>query len=97
MIIANPIDDEVFKRMMENDRIAKFFIGTLLDQTIESVELRPQERKIEIEQEARRTVNAMFAEKEENYQRQLQEAAQALSAKDQIIEALRKQLGKQPD
>ncbi len=43
MIIANPIYDVVFKRMMENDRIAKFFIGTLLDQSIESVEVKPQE------------------------------------------------------
>jgi hypothetical protein len=43
MIIANPIYDVVFKRMMENDRVAKFFIGTLLNQTIESVEVKPQE------------------------------------------------------
>jgi hypothetical protein len=28
MIIANPIYDVVFKRMMENERVAKFFIGT---------------------------------------------------------------------
>ena len=43
MIIANPIYDVVFKRMMENERVAKFFIGTLLGQTIESVEVKPQE------------------------------------------------------
>ncbi|MEY3442796.1 MAG: hypothetical protein RLZZ519_1077 [Bacteroidota bacterium] len=43
MIIANPIYDVVFKRMMENERIARFFIGTLLDQTIESVVVKPQE------------------------------------------------------
>jgi hypothetical protein len=43
MIIANPIYDVVFKRMMENERVAKFFIGTLLNQTIESVEVKPQE------------------------------------------------------
>ena len=41
MIIANPIYDVVFKRLMENERIAKFFIGTLLNQIIESVEMRP--------------------------------------------------------
>lgn len=28
---------------MENDRVAKFFIGTLLEQTIESIEIKPQE------------------------------------------------------
>jgi transcriptional regulator of heat shock response len=43
MIIANPIYDVVFKRLMENDRVVKFFIGTLLDETIESVEAKPQE------------------------------------------------------
>ena len=43
MVIANPIFDIVFKRMMENDSVAKFFIGTLLGQTIENVEVKPQE------------------------------------------------------
>ncbi len=43
MVIANPIYDVVFKRMMENDKVAKFFIGTLLEQTIENVEVKPQE------------------------------------------------------
>ena len=43
MLIANPIYDVVFKRMMENNRVAKFFIGTLLEQTIETVEVKPQE------------------------------------------------------
>ena len=43
MLIANPIYDVVFKRMMENEKVAKFFIGTLLDETIESIEVQPQE------------------------------------------------------
>ena len=43
MIIANPIYDVVFKRLMENDKVAKFFIGTLLDQSIESIQVKPQE------------------------------------------------------
>jgi hypothetical protein len=43
MVIANPIYDVVFKRMMENDKVAKFFIGTLLEQAIETVEVKPQE------------------------------------------------------
>lgn len=43
MVIANPIYDVVFRRMMENDKVAKFFIGTLLEQTIETVEVKPQE------------------------------------------------------
>ena len=43
MVIANPIYDVVFKRMMENEKAAKFFIGTLLEQTIETIEVKPQE------------------------------------------------------
>jgi hypothetical protein len=43
MIIANPIYDVVFKRLMENEKVAKFFISTLLEQTIETIELKPQE------------------------------------------------------
>ncbi len=43
MVIANPIYDVVFKRMMENNKVAKFFIGTLLEQTIETVTVKPQE------------------------------------------------------
>lgn len=43
MVIANPIYDVVFKRMMENERVARFFIGTLLEQTIETVTVKPQE------------------------------------------------------
>lgn len=43
MVIANPIYDVVFKRLMENEKVAKFFISTLLEQNIETVELKPQE------------------------------------------------------
>jgi hypothetical protein len=43
MIIANPIYDVVFKRLMENEKVAKFFIGTLLEQIIETIEVKPQE------------------------------------------------------
>jgi hypothetical protein len=31
MIIANPIYDTTFKRLLENNRVAKFLIGTILD------------------------------------------------------------------
>jgi len=43
MLIANPIYDVVFKRLMENEKVAKFFIGTFLNATIEELELRPTE------------------------------------------------------
>jgi hypothetical protein len=41
MIIANPIYDVVFKRLLEHEKVAKFFIGTLLDTPIEALELLP--------------------------------------------------------
>ncbi len=43
MIIANPIFDTVFKRLMENNRVARFFVETLIDQPVESIALTPQE------------------------------------------------------
>ncbi|MDR0699788.1 MAG: hypothetical protein LBG28_11320 [Tannerella sp.] len=42
-IIANPIYDTVFKRLMENRRIAKFFISAILEQPIEDLQVLPQE------------------------------------------------------
>jgi hypothetical protein len=43
MLIANPIYDVVFKHLMENEKAATFFISTLLQQPIESIEFKPQE------------------------------------------------------
>jgi hypothetical protein len=40
MVIANPIYDVVFKKLMENDSIAKFFIGTILEQNIEDLKVK---------------------------------------------------------
>jgi hypothetical protein len=40
MLVANPIHGVVFKRMLENEPFAKFFIGMLLDETILAMELR---------------------------------------------------------
>jgi hypothetical protein len=39
-MIANPMYDTVFKRLMENDRVVKFFIGTLLEEEVLSVDIR---------------------------------------------------------
>jgi hypothetical protein len=44
MIIANPIYDTAFKRILENDRAAKFLIGTILDCKVISLEPYIQER-----------------------------------------------------
>jgi hypothetical protein len=43
MIIANPIYDAAFKRLMENRRIACFFVQTLIDETVEDIAMMPQE------------------------------------------------------
>ena len=40
MIIANPIYDVVFEKLMEDERIVKFFIGTLLNETAVRQHLR---------------------------------------------------------
>jgi hypothetical protein len=42
-VIANPIYGTVFKKLMENGRIAKFFLRTLLGENIISVNARLQE------------------------------------------------------
>ena len=44
MYIANPIFDTVFKRLMENERVARFFIETLIGMPVESITLCQQER-----------------------------------------------------
>ena len=43
MLIANPIYDTVFKRLMENRRIARFFIETLIGEQVEDIAMVPQE------------------------------------------------------
>jgi hypothetical protein len=43
IIIANPIYDTVFKRLMEDTKNARFFIETLLNQEIEDIQFKPQE------------------------------------------------------
>ncbi|MDR3246757.1 MAG: hypothetical protein LBT50_10035, partial [Prevotellaceae bacterium] len=48
--IANPMYDTVFKRLMENDRVVKFFIGTLLEEEVLSVDIRPQEYTYQVKE-----------------------------------------------
>ena len=43
MLIANPIYDTVFKHLLENEKVAKFFISTLLGKTVHSIALRSPE------------------------------------------------------
>jgi len=44
MIIANPIYDTVFKRILDNNGMARFLIGTILDCKVTSLEPHIQER-----------------------------------------------------
>jgi len=46
MYIANPIYDTVFKHLMENNRVARFFVETIIGQPVESIVVSPQERTI---------------------------------------------------
>ena len=46
MIVANPIYDTVFKRLMENTRIAKGLLSRILGEEIVLLELRPQEHTL---------------------------------------------------
>jgi hypothetical protein len=41
-VIANPIYDTVFRRMIENQRAANFFISTILEQPVEDLSILPQ-------------------------------------------------------
>jgi len=43
MIIANPIYDNVFKRLMENKRVARFFVETIIGEQVEDIAMVPQE------------------------------------------------------
>lgn len=43
MHIANPIYDVVFKYLLEDQKIAKLLISSIIGETIESLEFRPQE------------------------------------------------------
>jgi len=44
VFIANPIFDTVFKHLMENNRVARFFVETIIDQPVESISVTQQER-----------------------------------------------------
>lgn len=51
MQIANPIYDVVFKYMMEDAKVAKLLISSIINEEIEGLKFRPQEFTTEIEKE----------------------------------------------
>ena len=52
MQIANPIYDVVFKYMMEDAKVAKLLISSIINEEIEELQFRPQEFSTEIEKES---------------------------------------------
>jgi hypothetical protein len=48
MLIANPAYDTVFKHLLQNSKLAKFFIGLLLETTIIELEIQPQEVTVSV-------------------------------------------------
>ena len=48
MIIANPLYDVVFKGLMEDNRIATFFLETLLEEEIETLEVKTTESTMQL-------------------------------------------------
>ncbi len=37
MVIANPLYDVIFKRIIESNKVAKFFIGTLIAELLSKI------------------------------------------------------------
>ncbi len=48
MLIANPIYDAVFKYLMEDERVARIVISTIIDEDIEELRFTPRERTARI-------------------------------------------------
>jgi flagellar biosynthesis GTPase FlhF len=59
MIIANPIYDVIFKYFMEDSKVAKLLISSIIGQTIDKIELRPQEISIANESLCKYTIYRM--------------------------------------
>jgi hypothetical protein len=85
MLIANPIYDTAFKRLMENDRVARFFIGTILGCKVISLEPNIQERtKLEAGQLTlyRKDFSATIETEEDGKKRVIIEMQKALHLSD---------------
>jgi hypothetical protein len=104
-IIANPIYDTVFKRLMENMNIVKFFLSAILDQQVTAVNVHPQEfthKIIKNEEKGDKTVPysvfridfmATVRSKEGEYRKILIEVQKSLGTVD--VHRFRKYLGEQ--
>ena len=52
MQIANPIYDVVFKYLMQDNKVAKLILSTIINEEIETLDFRPQETAITIDRES---------------------------------------------
>lgn len=57
MIIANPIYDFAFKILMADNRVAKFFVSTLIGENVETLVFKPQERTVKMPEDYERIEN----------------------------------------
>jgi hypothetical protein len=62
LVIANPIYDTVFKKLMENMKIVKFFLSTILGQEVTAVQVLPQEFTHKITEEEKAAAEKAVAE-----------------------------------
>ena len=87
MIIANPIYDVTFKTLLENNRVAKFLIGTILDCKVLSLEPNIQEYPATDEETKkislfRKDFSAVIKTKEEGERRVIIELQKAKNLTD---------------
>ena len=50
MYIANPIYDSVMKYLLEDNKLARLFLGTIIGHKIEKLEPRPQEYVLDLDE-----------------------------------------------
>lgn len=96
MQIANPIYDVVFKYLMDDSKIAKLFISTIIGEKILSLDFLPKEKVVEIEHRSLTVYRLDFSAKiqtPDGYKNVLIEILKAKFATD--IMRFRRYLGEQ--
>lgn len=96
MQIANPIYDVVFKYLMDDSKIAKLFISTIIGEKILSLDFLPKEKVVEIEHRSLTVYRLDFSAKiqtPDGYKNVLIEIQKAKFATD--IMRFRRYLGEQ--
>ena len=101
--IANPLYDVVFKRLMENERISRYFIETFIDEEIESITMVAQEStpvlraETELEWASHEVLSGLVSERDKKLKEQgkaLQKALAKIEEIDQTIAERQKAIAK---